>query len=87
MSELVLLKCDTGSKAAVVLCPRCGRISRQILKEAFYSQYLSCELIRPHICPICETMYDTCNGQCRDQWASSLKRYEWNADQYNQSVR
>ena len=34
MAEMVVLKCNIGSKAATVVCPACGRISRQLLGQA-----------------------------------------------------
>ena len=35
MAEMIVVKCDIGSKAATLLCPSCASISRQILKAAF----------------------------------------------------
>ncbi len=87
MSEMVLLECEIGSKAAVVLCPKCGRISRQILRISFYIPKMSCELIRPHVCPVCETEYVSCNTQGEENWSAAYARYNMNADQYNQAVR
>lgn len=86
MSDLVLLKCDIGSKAATVLCPECGRVSRQIL-SASYSPNRVAELIRPHTCPICETVYRNCNASQAGNWSAAFARYNRNADQYNQSVK
>lgn len=87
MSDMILMKCNTGSKAAIVLCPECGRISRQILKSSFFEPDVSCNLIRTHICPICNASYDSCSSRDQSKWSAALKRYEWNADDYNQSVK
>lgn len=87
MSDMVLMKCNIGSKAVVVLCPECGRISRQVLKLSFYSPNISSDFIRPHICPICETAFNSCSAVGQEIWSGALTRYERNADQYNQSVR
>lgn len=86
MAEMVLLKCETGSKAATVLCPKCGRISRQILAAAYTSKRVS-ELIRPHTCPICASVYHNCNASQAENWSAAYMRYTHNADAYNQSVR
>lgn len=86
MADMVLLKCDTGSKAVTVLCPECGRISRQILSAA-YSANRVAELIRPHACPICETVYQNCSPSQAGNWSAAFARYNRNADQYNQSVK
>ena len=87
MSSLVLLKASSGSRAAIVLCPKCGRISRQILNAAYDDGTNTYSLIRPHVCPICETNSDSCTTYDQKNWSAALTRYEWNADQYNQSVR
>ena len=86
MADMVLLKCDIGSKAATVLCPECGRISRQIL-SASYSQNRVAELIRPHTCPICGAVYQICKQSQAGNWSAAFARYNRNADQYNQSVK
>lgn len=86
MAEMVLLKCDIGSKAATVLCPECGRVSRQIL-AASYSPNRVAELIRPHTCPVCETIYRNCNASQAGNWSAAFARYNRNADTYNQSVK
>ena len=86
MADVVLLKCDIGSRAAVVLCPSCGRISRQIL-AASYSPDRTVGLIRPHTCPICETTYCACNPSQAEDWSAAFARYTRNADAYNQAVK
>ena len=87
MSEMVLLKCEIGSKAAIVACPKCGRISRQILKNPFYMSKASFEFVRPHTCPVCEMEYNTGNSKYAEKWSKLFDYYNTNADQYNQSVR
>lgn len=86
MADLVLLKCDIGSRAAIVLCPNCGRISRQILSSP-YSPSLVAELIRTHTCPICEAQYNNCSSSQAGNWSAAFSRYKCNQDQYNQSVK
>lgn len=56
MAEMIVVKCDVGSKAATVLCPSCARISRQILKAAFNNGSNN-ELLTAHTCPVCGTGY------------------------------
>ncbi len=58
---MVLLKCEYGSKAAFVLCPKCGRISRQILSVAF-SLDQEAELFSAHTCPICASSFRECDA-------------------------
>ena len=86
MADMVLIKCDIGSKAATVLCPECGRVSRQIL-SASYSPNRVAELIRSHTCPVCETVYRKCNASQAVNWSAAFARYNRNADAYNQSVK
>ena len=87
MSNMVLMKCAPGSRAAIVLCPECCRISRQILKEAYLVSDRTCELIRPHTCPICESTYSGCGIRGQVKWSEALAHYEQNADQYGRTVR
>lgn len=61
MAEMIVVKCDIGSKAATVLCPSCARISRQILKAAFNNGSNN-ELLTAHTCPVCEEVYHVCNS-------------------------
>jgi len=86
MADLVLLKCDIGSKAVTVLCPKCGRISRQILSTS-YSPNRVAELIRPHSCPICKTQYNNCSASQAGNWSAAFSRYNRNSDDYNKSVK
>lgn len=86
MADMVLLKCEIGSKAATVLCPECGRISRQILSAA-YSPNRVAELIRPHTCPICETVYQNCSPSQAGNWSAAFARYNNRPAAYNESVK
>ena len=86
MANMVLLKCDSGSRAATVLCPCCGRISRQILSTSFFSNRVS-ELIRPHTCPICNESYQKCDPSIAQKWMAAFARYNHNAEEYNRSVK
>ena len=83
---MVLLECDAGSRAAVVLCPKCGRISRQQLGTA-YVQGRNTDLVRQHTCPICAAVYNTCDPSQSEKWSASYARYSRNAYSYNQSVK
>lgn len=86
MADMVLLKCDIGSKAATVLCPECGRISRQIL-IAPHSQNSVTELIRPHTCPICETTYQNCSSKQTGIWSAAFVRYNNRPAVYNEAAK
>ena len=74
MAEMTVVKCDIGSKAATVLCPDCARISRQILKAAFNNGSNN-ELLTAHTCPVCGTVYYTCNSFGADAWKAAYSRY------------
>ncbi len=86
MTDMVLLKCDKGSKAAIVLCPNCGRISRQILKKA-YENGKSVLLLSIHTCPVCGQKYQACNTNNAINWEAVFTRYKLNADSYNSAVK
>ena len=86
MAVMVVLKCDSGSKAATVLCVECGRISRQILKAGYTNGSMS-EFLRPHTCPVCGTTHQLCRAPKEDKWSAAFARYNINADAYNTSVR
>lgn len=87
MAEMILMKCNIGSRAARVLCPNCGRISRQILKSVYIGSDQSYDLVSPHTCPICKAEYTVCKTDGQEDHSSAFTRYEQNADQYNRSVR
>lgn len=86
MAEMTVVKCDIGSKAATVLCPDCARISRQILKAAFNNGSNN-ELLTAHTCPVCGTVYYTCNSFGADAWKAAYSRYLLNSDAYNNEVK
>lgn len=86
MPDLVLLKCDIGSKAAVILCPECGRISRQILSDAFSPTRIA-RLFWPHICPVCEVQYQNCDPRQAGVWSTAFANYNRNADEHNHAAK
>lgn len=86
MADMIVLKCDIGSKAATVVCPECGRISRQILKTA-YANGSHTDLMSVHTCPVCGTVYYACNSANAGSWTAAFSRYRVNADSYNTSVK
>ena len=86
MAEMLVLKCDIGSKAATVLCPSCARISRQILKQAFNNGSNN-ELLTAHTCPICGTVYHVCNSFGADAWKAAYSRYLISPDSYNAAIK
>ena len=86
MAEMIVVKCDIGSKAATVLCPSCARISRQILKAAFNNGSNN-ELLTAHTCPVCGAVYHVCNSFGADAWRTAYSRYTLNPDSYNEAVK
>lgn len=86
MEEMVLLKCESESKMAVVLCPQCTRISRQVLK-APYSPMRKAELVRPHSCPVCGAVYESCSLNGAENYRADFARYNNAPTQYNNAVR
>lgn len=86
MKEMVLLKCESESKMAVVLCPQCARISRQVLK-APYSPMREAELVRPHSCPVCGAAYESCSLNGAENYRADFARYNNAPAQYNDAVR
>lgn len=86
MEEMVLLKCERESKMAVVLCPQCARISRQVLK-APYSPMRKAELVRPHSCPVCGAAYESCSLNGAENYRADFARYNNAPSQYNDAVR
>lgn len=85
MDKMVLLKCEYGSKAAIVLCPKCGRISRQILSVAF-SPDQEAELFSAHTCPICASSFRECDASQAKRCFAAFTWYNRNAYEYNQFV-
>ncbi len=85
MSDLVLIYCEPGCRLATVLCPECGRISKQPLLTAYFSNRVT-ELIKPHTCPICKVVYKKCDPSQSDNWSTLSARYYSDPETYNQTV-
>ena len=71
---MILLSSKAGSKAVVVACPKCSRISRQILKDEYDSRptlvlYSSCT------CPICESIYSSLSNINHPEWSDTYSCY------------
>lgn len=86
MEEMVLLRCESESKMAVVLCPQCARISRQVLKTP-YSPMKKAELVRTHSCPVCGAAYESCTLNGAENYRADFARYNNAPSQYNDAVR
>lgn len=86
MAELVLIKAIVGSRVATVLCPTCGRISRQILSKS-YDESVKADLLREYECPLCNSTYRDCNSTNVYKWTSAVLRYNRDADAYNHSIK
>lgn len=87
MAELVLIKAIVGSRAATVLCPKCGRISQQILRKSYDGSTKADLLREEYECLLCKSTYRECNSALVNNWTSAVLRYNRDADAYNQSVR
>lgn len=83
---MVLLKCENGSRMAIVACRNCARISRQVLKSP-YSPLNKTELVREHTCPVCGEKYILCSLDGAIDYVSNFARYNRGAEAYNDSVR
>ncbi len=86
MSDMIVVKCDMGSKAATVLCPKCSRISRQIL-DAPFQQGVNNQFRQPHTCPICRETYKKCNSYGAEAWGYAFSQYSMDSDTYNSVVK
>ena len=86
MADMILLKCTEGTKAATVLCPVCGMISRQILRVT-YSGGGTAALVRKYDCPVCGEVYGGCTAAGREAWAQAMSLYERDPGAYEQQVR
>lgn len=86
MPNMVILKCEIGSRAAVAVCPSCGWISKKILKNG-YSYNCTTELLSAHTCPVCGSVYHTCSSEHASTWASAFARYNMDAASYAESVK
>lgn len=80
MDKLILLGgSDIGSRVVFTACPKCGRISRQILKKEYNSE-TNCELVEARMCPVCGTEYLYCSSEDNGPW---LKLFQKNRDRVN----
>lgn len=86
MAEMVILQCDNGSKAVRVACPRCGRISLQILKVPYNGEQIAL-LDKELPCPVCGTVYHACSTSMTHEWSAAFDRYSLNGNAYNSAVR
>lgn len=86
MGEMVLLKCESGSNIAVVMCPCCGKISRQIL-DAPYSPTENPEFMWQHSCPVCGAVYKSCSLNGAENYRADFESYNKAPAQYNSTVR
>ena len=60
MAEMVFLQCDIGSRAVYIACPKCGRISRQILRDEYNGGSVAL-LAKELTCPVCGSVYRACS--------------------------
>ncbi len=86
MAEMIFLQCDNGSKAACAACPKCGRISFQILKDPYTGDSVAL-LDKELTCPVCGSTYCACStAQTRD-WSAAFGRYNLNGNAYNSAAK
>lgn len=87
MSDMVLLVSKDGSKVATVACPKCGRISRQILRDEYKSSPIT-EFRSSHTCPVCGTTFTSSSSAERAKYLGSYARYTAQGEQsYNSDIR
>ncbi|WP_034601830.1 DUF4011 domain-containing protein [Desulfosporosinus sp. HMP52] len=87
MSVMVLLASKDGSKVATVACPKCGRISRQILRDEYKSSPIA-ELRSAHTCPVCGTTFASSSSAEIAKHSGSYARYTALGEQsYNSDIR
>ena len=86
MKEMDILKCIVGSRSAELVCPECGRISKQQLRRSFANSSAS-ELMTTHTCPVCGSCYDFCGKMhLAGTWASAYERYQEDSTVYYAAV-
>ncbi|WP_339316403.1 DUF4011 domain-containing protein [Paenibacillus sp. FSL R10-2734] len=86
MSDMVLLASKNASKVATVACPKCGRISRQILKDEYRNSIIA-NFNSSHICPVCNTKYSSTSCAESGKYSNSYDRYLSQGEQlYNSDV-
>lgn len=87
MSVMVLLTSKDGSKVATVACPKCGRISRQILRDEYKSSPIA-EFRSSHTCPVCGTTFASSSSAESAKYSGSYARYTAQGEQsYNSDIR
>ena len=86
MAEMVFLQCDIGSRAVYVACPKCGRISRQILRDEYNGESVAL-LAKELTCPVCGSVYRACSTSRTREWSAAFSRYNLNGNAYNSAVR
>ena len=86
MAEMVFLQCDIGSRAVYIACPKCGRISRQILRDEYNGGSVAL-LAKELTCPVCGSVYRACSTSQTREWSVAFGRYNLNGNAYNSSVR
>ncbi|MBQ3411877.1 MAG: DUF4011 domain-containing protein [Oscillospiraceae bacterium] len=84
--QMVLLSSSTGSRVVTVLCPECGRISRQILKESYTGNNLA-SLSRALTCPVCGKRYKDCSSADAYKWRTALSSYNTDNEKYNDNAK
>ena len=86
MAEMVFLQCGNGSKAVRVACPKCGRISLQILKDAYAGGSVAL-LEKELTCPVCGSTYCACSTSQAREWSAAFDRYNLNGNAYNSAAK
>ncbi len=86
MAEMVFLQCDNSSKAVRVACPKCGRISFQILKVPYAGGKVA-DFEKELTCPVCESVYHACCTAQTAQWEAAYARYLQNSSAYNSAAK
>ncbi len=85
MDMMVILKCDAGSKAATVICPKCKRISRRILSKPYI--YGTNSFLAKHECPICKSIYTECRPAVYGEWKTQYESFLREPNEYESSVK
>lgn len=86
MADLIILNCTTGSRVPTVICPICGRISRQILSNSFSNGSII-NLGKAHTCPVCSNTFTRCTTAGSTQWSAAYNRYNANPSSYNDAAK
>lgn len=86
MAEMIFLQCDNGSKAVRVACPKCGRISLQILKDPYTGGSVA-RLDKELTCPVCGSTYRACSTSQTREWSAAFGRYNLNGNAYNSAAK